>query len=573
MKSGTVLFDLLRKKIIFLIVFFLMCSGITFAAGDERPAFKITSIKVNPVTGGLAYIGYIPESKKMFMVDGREGKQYDGIGGFIFSPDGRRLAYSALDGDGRWFMVVDSKEGKRYTAIGRSYAFSPDSQKLVYFAQRGAKWVMVTDEAEGKEHDRMGGFAFSSDGRRLGYAAMDGDGKWFMVIDGQEEKHYDGIGASSFVFSRDGSRTAYAAKMDKKWVIVVDGKEGRQYDALSEGPYFSLDGKSVSYIARKGTWTMVVDNEETGFHGEETASGMREAINKALKGAPEKMAWENARHVNTPQSYQKYLEDYPTGVFQKEAKKRVESIYQKIIQELARKDSLKIVEEALLDEKRGEDLRKAIVELLCKVDYPQAASKVLLDLLLTVPPKKGDASGGAISIGPTITYESFQYGDSPYRGPSGRTTIREGPRERQSYYQCAVREAAALALWKINPYAGLGVLIKRSSIFKGDEQEYGEYLGRIIRDSAKAMRSELLPRLTGDLEKGSMSAVIILCKVLGLGLKDAESNTVVPVLIGRLEDADADIRDIAKSALSEITGMDYGMDRERWEKWWQKQKR
>jgi hypothetical protein len=66
------------------------------------------------------------------VVDGKEEKKYDNIGGTIFSPDSKRVAYVAGVGD-KEFMVVDGKEEKIYDAIVGTI-FSPDSKRVAYVA-------------------------------------------------------------------------------------------------------------------------------------------------------------------------------------------------------------------------------------------------------------------------------------------------------------------------------------------------------------------------------------------------------------------------------------------------------
>ena len=54
-------------------------------------------------------------------------------------------------------MVVDGVEGKEYDGIGQgSLVFSPDSKRVAYAAQRGGKQLVVVDGVEGKEYDGIG---------------------------------------------------------------------------------------------------------------------------------------------------------------------------------------------------------------------------------------------------------------------------------------------------------------------------------------------------------------------------------------------------------------------------------
>jgi hypothetical protein len=93
------------------------------------------------------------EDKQLVVVDGVEGKEYDGIGpgSLVFSPEGKRVAYAALRGD-KWLVVVDGVEGKKYDRIG-GVLFCPDGRCVTYTVRRGGKWLIVVDGAEGNEYD------------------------------------------------------------------------------------------------------------------------------------------------------------------------------------------------------------------------------------------------------------------------------------------------------------------------------------------------------------------------------------------------------------------------------------
>ena len=90
------------------------------------------------------------------VVDGKEGKQYDtiGCGPLVFSPDGRRFAYTAGAG-GKGFVVVDGKEGKPYNDFGVGPIFSPDSRRIAYSSRADNKWFVVADGKEGKQYDKI----------------------------------------------------------------------------------------------------------------------------------------------------------------------------------------------------------------------------------------------------------------------------------------------------------------------------------------------------------------------------------------------------------------------------------
>ena len=181
------------------------------------------SIKISPNCKRVAYVvgqgGWFGGGKQFVVVDGKDEKPYDKIGatGIVFSPDNRRVAYLAQEGD-KWFVVVDGKEQKQYDRfIKDSLVFSPDSQSLAYAAE-------VSN-------------------------------KNFVVVDGKEEKQYDGIMQGTLTFSPDSKRVAYSANEGNKyWFVVVDGNEGKKYDSLLRGGnkviFDSLD--AFHYLAEIG---------------------------------------------------------------------------------------------------------------------------------------------------------------------------------------------------------------------------------------------------------------------------------------------------------------------------------
>jgi hypothetical protein len=89
------------------------------------------------------------------VVDGQAGAQYDGIGegSLVFSADGKRMAYAALNGK-KFFVVVDGQAGAQYDAIG-SPVFSPDGKRVAYRALQGQKSSVVLDVQTGAGYDAI----------------------------------------------------------------------------------------------------------------------------------------------------------------------------------------------------------------------------------------------------------------------------------------------------------------------------------------------------------------------------------------------------------------------------------
>lgn len=93
----------------------------------------------------MAYVAW-SGSKRFVVVDGKEGKSYDGTNGLVFSPDGKRVAYAAYSGS-KMLVVVDSKEGKVYDGIlkGSRIVFD-SSDRFHYLAVKDGSSVYLVEE-------------------------------------------------------------------------------------------------------------------------------------------------------------------------------------------------------------------------------------------------------------------------------------------------------------------------------------------------------------------------------------------------------------------------------------------
>ncbi len=147
---------------------------------------------------------------------------------FRVSPNGRRVAYLTQAGD-KQSAVVDGKEGREYDGIGTgTLIFSPDSKRQTYSACVGEKWLVVVDGKEGKPYDGIakGTPIFSPDSKCVAYGASIGN-KRLVVVDGKEGKRYDDIIAGTLTFGPDGKWLAYAAQLGDRQFVVANGTEGK----------------------------------------------------------------------------------------------------------------------------------------------------------------------------------------------------------------------------------------------------------------------------------------------------------------------------------------------------------
>jgi hypothetical protein len=110
-------------------------------------------------------------------MDGKE-MSYENVGFYVFSPDGKRLAYAAQKAK-QWVVVVDGKEGKEYDSIGH-LTFSPDSKTVVYSARRGDRQLTIAGGKEGKLYYGIAPIVFDSP-NTFHYLATDAAGMNYLV--------------------------------------------------------------------------------------------------------------------------------------------------------------------------------------------------------------------------------------------------------------------------------------------------------------------------------------------------------------------------------------------------------
>jgi len=99
------------------------------------------------VRGGRNFkIGYSGRARRTVVVDGQPGKEYNalGISPVRFSKD-RRHYYFGVEGAEakRVLMVVDGRESRLYDAVG-GYSLAPDGKGLTFFAQDSSRLLRIT---------------------------------------------------------------------------------------------------------------------------------------------------------------------------------------------------------------------------------------------------------------------------------------------------------------------------------------------------------------------------------------------------------------------------------------------
>jgi Tol biopolymer transport system component len=231
------------------------------------PAQRKYYVLFSPDSRRLAYIA-IEGDKEFAVIDGVEGKRYDEVAHSItFSADGKRVAYTARDGKD-WIVVVDGAEMKRYPnpspppfhpvrKAPRNFVFSPDSKRLAYILSRYGKSLVSVDGMEGKFYGDIDDFAFSPDSRTFIYTAHD-NGKEMLVVNGAEENAYESV--YSVRFSPDSQRLVYRYGHGGAVIIDTDGTRPNCWGTV----VFSRDMKHFACIRNEKYPDCTIDGKSRG---------------------------------------------------------------------------------------------------------------------------------------------------------------------------------------------------------------------------------------------------------------------------------------------------------------------
>ena len=176
------------------------------------------------------------------------------------------LAYaSELDGRS-WTVIHGGRPGPRFDAIGE-LRLDRFGRSVAYAARQGSRWRVVRAGADaagppdlGPEVDELStdSLVFSPNGRRLAYAARVA-GRACAVVDGSPGPAFDGIGALRF--SPDSRRLGYLARADERAFVVVDDRISPAYEAIASLTVGLHD--HVAFLGRTSDgWRAVIDDVE-----------------------------------------------------------------------------------------------------------------------------------------------------------------------------------------------------------------------------------------------------------------------------------------------------------------------
>jgi hypothetical protein len=226
-------------------------AGATTAAGAATAPGRAATPAVPPVSPPASppAAATKPVAKQQLVYNGGQGEQafapFDAIGAVAFSPDGRRLALTALAGR-QWNVVVDGKIGPAYEGVGSMLLFSPDSKRLAVAAGRAGQQFLAVDGKESAPVDVVGPTTFSPDGQRVAYAVVAGQQRWLVLDDKR-------VGPATFsAFTPDSKHLGHAVPAPAaadRWTLAVDGQPvGGDFDGFPVGSKLVWDSPTVGRV-------------------------------------------------------------------------------------------------------------------------------------------------------------------------------------------------------------------------------------------------------------------------------------------------------------------------------------
>lgn len=158
------------------------------------------------------------------------------------------------------YVVINGIEYGPYYDADR-VEFSPDGNAYAYMViDKGMFYVMHNDKRYGPYRRKPAPLVFSRDGTKLAYAVWDGT-RQHMVLNGKPGKTYDLVYQANFT---DSGKLYYAAKNNNKG-IMVNGVEETVHEGGVFWPLISDEPPHVAYGIKTG---FIFDKKEFSVSGE-----------------------------------------------------------------------------------------------------------------------------------------------------------------------------------------------------------------------------------------------------------------------------------------------------------------
>ena len=238
----------------------------TDTALDNKAIFRVV---FHEQGRGVAYVARIGETNHL-VYNSKVGMPVAGIDQISISPDGKRLAYSAM-ADGKWGMFVDDTRALDSKSVGDP-VFSPDSKHIAYQVKSGKNiYIAVDRDMHELKLSISGKPLFSADSQKIAYVEhLDTEGSLRLVVSDlafTERELIDDFGERVAVSPAQKRLAAISTHKGKKRVLELgfdnpsDVTKGKHYDEISDLVY-GADG--VAFVAKNGEnkYLVLGDKEE-----------------------------------------------------------------------------------------------------------------------------------------------------------------------------------------------------------------------------------------------------------------------------------------------------------------------
>jgi TolB protein len=165
-----------------------------------------------------------------------------------WSPDGKRLAYSVMEGNASYVHTYEFASGQAVRLVrGMTPSWSPDGRRLLFVGSRGGSPALLLAAPDGKDEMRLTSGpgaasdpAWSPNGSRIAYFRSQGGKAELRVVsvDGRSDTalaSIEGRWLSAPSWSPDGQWLAFAAGPQEKQAAYVVDAQGRAVRPLAGG--------------------------------------------------------------------------------------------------------------------------------------------------------------------------------------------------------------------------------------------------------------------------------------------------------------------------------------------------
>jgi Tol biopolymer transport system component len=229
--------------------------------GEVQLGFEVAmpwrGLRFSPDGSHLAIRARVPGGEAM-VLDGAAGPTFRRVWPdppICQVTENGRLSYMAMRRKRlrrRYLLVIDGNIVAESGSLFYGGRMSPDGKRFLYAEHESHRWFVEGEPLpEGTKH-----------------AEFAPDGRLYTDVDGQA--FLDGVALGvpawfvNLAFTRDGKHSAWSAKMNQKYILVRDGvRSSEEMDSVGT-PVFSPDGSRLAFVARLGEQECVIVDDSKG---------------------------------------------------------------------------------------------------------------------------------------------------------------------------------------------------------------------------------------------------------------------------------------------------------------------